>query len=1443
MNEITNRILRNLNINISHNLDCDFLRLEIDELQNNVDVILGSTQLLDVQIYMSIYNAIKHTYGDRVNKLRLRYELENKHLNYYRKEEIFSYLSFFFQNSDMLSQILNDCNLNIIDNNLEIDSESKMLKLVDVTSAIEQVFKILDINCDNIIIKVEESNNLELIQKQVEKKIQKTVTSANFGTINPNIELVNIYEAKESLMPEQKVIIQGKAYGVELRSGTSKRGRDYTLLSFYIFDGNDAIKCSCFAGKQMPLEKLKIIKNNMVIKVQGIVKDDPYLNNQKSCDVTALEVILEQAPITNRSDEVENKRVELHLHTNLSTLSGISKIDDYAMLAKEFSHDTLAITDRDVVQSFVHGDRIKKDYGLKMVYGVEANVFTKPNIVENPIDINLKDAVYCVFDTETTGLSANFNKLIEIGAVKYQNGEIIDRFQQFIKIDEPLSEFISNLTSITDEDLSSGVDLRTGLENFLKWSKDTILVAHNATFDRQVMARNYERVLNKSFDMPIIDTLELSRFINYERTYHSLSQLSKLYKVPIDENAHHRADYDAQQLAYIFAKMLIQLEDLGITNLSELNTKNNIAHNRGMTNLIYVKNQKGLAPFYKIISDSLTTDFMINPRVNEENVLSVRENLIYVGGGGVDGSIVDAYLNKNDDEFRDIISKFDYIEIMPPSQYNTLIENNTFNDVSQIHTMLQTIINVSEELDKNVIATGNAYFTEPNLAIAKEMVISSSYGNYAINKDYSVDKKFLKDREKFDQWRQTNLSTIKDQYYKTTQEMLDEFSFLNDPEKYVVTNPKTLVNEIEEIQIIPDGLFTPKIEGVDEKVRDLVFSSARNIYGDKLPKLIEDRINKELESIIGYGYAIIYYISYKLVKYSNDNGYLVGSRGSVGSSVVAFFMGISEVNPIIPHYVCPNCHHIEFFEDGEVASGFDLEDKCCPECGVQMTHDGQNIPFETFLGFKGDKVPDIDLNFSGEFQGQAHEFVRSKDTLNDDELFDFDHAFRAGTIKSLAEKTAINAVKSYYRLLGEEADEALVKYYASFCTGVKQSTGQHPGGIIVIPQDKTVYDFTPIQYPANQKNSLWRTTHFDFNAIHDNVLKLDILGHDDPTMLKHLRDLTGIDPTTINVTDKKVLSLFINNESLNFQKDVDLDLGSLGLPEFGTETAMKLLRKAKPKSFADLVQVSGLSHGTGIWAGNAEDLIDSGTCTISEVIGCRDDIMSYLLLHNLPSKDAFNIMEKVRKGKGLSPEDEELMRANSVPDWYISSCKKIEYMFPKAHACAYVLMALRIGWYKVYHPVAYYCAYFSSRIDKFSVHSMIKGFEQIQIEYNQLLGDRKKKVSERLSQLSDEIIDEKLKCLNMSREMTARGFVFYPVDLNKSLASKFCMSENGDGLIIPFQAVDKLGEKEAMSIVAAREEKPFVSIADFRARTKVKSSSFEELKLIGVFDNLPEEGE
>lgn len=1264
----------------------------------------------------------------------------------------------------------------------------------------------------NVVKSAVKKKNIKLFGEDLLEKKAQTIEQV----LDPNNLLVNC-------------TVEGIIYDLEVREL-----KKTSLLTLMIFDGSATITLKAFPGfnNQPPrIDDFKQLKVGMKIKARGKKEYDRYAQDD-TIMLQSLTILETESKFTDRVDTSEKKRVELHTHSKMSRNNGISSFMDYAKIAKHFGHKAIAITDHNAVQGFVEAERAAKAHDLKVIYGVEATTVGETVICFNPTNKNIDDVEYVVYDVETTGLSANFNKLIEIGAVKVRGKQIVDRFQQFIQIDEPLSDFTTSLTGITDEDLQGGTTLKDALRKFYDWSKNSVLVAHNAIFDLQFLARNYEKELGLSLKQPVIDTLELSRFLHPENTYHSLKILAKRYKVVMDSDSHHRADYDAEKLTEIFMQMLPKLNDLEIKTLVELNTKNNINKTRGKHNLIYVKNMDGLRDLYYLISQASTDDFQQEPRILKENLNKLRNNLLVIGAGCTKSEIIDGYLNKNQKDFKALVKAFDYIELLPLSQYQSLINDGTFKSREDIIKMQQDIYAVAKELNVSVVANGNVHYLEPEHAIVKEILYGKDFKADKIKKYKDGTEEFI-DKVKFNKWREENRLKNEDQYFKSTDEMLEEFSHFDEEicEEIIIDNPNEIAETVEVLKIIPDELFTPNIDGVEEKLRNMVYEKARSIYGESLPEIVEARIEKELKSIIGYGFSVIYYISHKLVKHSLDNDYLVGSRGSVGSSLVATFMDITEINPLVPHYVCPKCKESHFIEDGSYGSGYDLPIKKCEKCDVEMIRDGQDIPFETFLGFEGDKVPDIDLNFSGEFQANAHNYVRLKDDLNDPELFDFNHAFRAGTIGTIATKTAYAYTRNYFELIDRPARNTDLNYYLRYAEGIKRTTGQHPGGIIVVPSHHEIYEFTAIQYPADDKKQPWRTTHFDFHSIHDNLLKLDILGHDDPTMLKRLKDLTGVDPKYVNITDKKVMELFSSTKSLGVDSaDIMSELGTMGVPEFGTKFVMEMLKDTKPSSYAELVQISGLSHGTDVWLGNAKELIDDGTCVLKDVIGCRDDIMVYLMYQGLDAAKAFNIMEKVRKGKGVTDEEIALMRENNVPEWYISSCQKIKYMFPKAHAAAYVLMALRIAYYKVYYPLEYYAAYFSSRVDDFDAHSMIGGSE--------VLRKRIEHIEMNIEEMSDVKRKSLLNSLKMSLEMCERGFKFIKFDLNHSEANEFVISEEKDGIIMPFSTLDGLGEKEALRIIEERKEKEFSTIEDFKKRTRVKKKSFEQLEYYDVFTEL-----
>ena len=1408
---------------LSKKTDIEFIKIITKEVEKEIEFYIFSEKMISLELFNEIKNALIKLFPEQKINLYMDFNIRNEEnvVNFF-KDIVNRY------NKD----ILQDCKISLFDLNLSIMFKNKFLlsEFLEIKNKVKK-----ELELQNIKINIIESFDEEIIKKIeesqkeieiVEKKAINLKNDLDFGEVFNQIdEIVDVFDPYNI---KNIYTIKGKIFFSELRN----LKKTY-LLTIMLHDETGNITCKKFPGfnGQIPtVEQLKQIKQGMEVIVTGTKEMDRY-SNEETLMITGLKVVNDNSEITNREDNSEEKRVELHLHTKMSKNNGINSLEEYAKLAKHFGHKGLAITDHDVVQAFVDGDKISQKYDLKILYGVEANVVKEPIIVYNAKNKEIKDALYVIFDVETTGLSANFNDLIEIGAVKYQNGRIIDNYQAFIDIGYKLSNFTTELTGITNEDLKTGKKLDLVLKEFKEWCGDeAVLVAHNANFDRQFIARNYEKVLNVKLENQVLDTLELSRFLNPENTYHSLKILAKKYGVELDANAHHRADYDAKKLSEIFIKMLEQIKEKNINTFEELNTKNNINKTHGYHNLIYVKNQKGLSELYKLVSDANTINLQITPRMLEKDILKYQENLIYVGGGCSKSEIIYGYLNYSKEEFLTLLKKYQYIEILPPEQYQELIETDIFNNIEDIKKMIKNIVLAAKNVGIKVLANGNVHFTEPELYICKEMLYAKDFKKDKIKKDKDGNEIEI-DVLNFNKWQNSNINKNQNQYFKTTEELLNEFSFLENAFEYVIKNTNEFLENTEKINIIPKDLFTPEIDGVDQKLIDMVYQNAKNIYGDELPEIIKERMEKEIKAITTYGFSVIYYIAHKLVKYSLDNGYLVGSRGSVGSSLVASFMNITEINPLPPHYVCPKCKKSEFILDGTYGSGYDLPIKKCDICNEEMKRDGQDIPFETFLGFKGDKVPDIDLNFSGDFQQKAHEFIRSKNKLNDEELFDETHSFRAGTIGTLAAKTAYAYIKNYFELTSKEYTNTDINYYISFLEGIKRTTGQHPGGIIVVPQKYNIYDFTPIQYPADDKNSNWQTTHFDFHSIHDNLLKLDILGHDDPTMLKKLYDLTGINPQSINITDEKVMELFSSNKSLNIENEYSdlFELGTLGVPEFGTDFVMGMLKDTKPKTFTELVIVSGLSHGTDVWLGNAKELIDNKICEFKDVIGCRDDIMVYLMYQGIDALQAFNIMENVRKGKGLTIDEINTLKEKNIPDWYIDSCQKIKYMFPKAHACAYVLMALRIAWYKVYYPLEYYCAYFSSRVDDFDAFSMVEGKETI-LRKIEILNDN--------NEFSDIKRKNLIASLKMCLEMVTRGFKFLKIDIEKSQSFEFVIDKEENALIIPFIALEGLGETEAINIVEQRNIKDFKTKEDFKNRTKIKTKTYEQLERFGAFDHL-----
>ncbi|MGM8364102.1 PolC-type DNA polymerase III [Virgibacillus sp. W0181] len=1212
------------------------------------------------------------------------------------------------------------------------------------------------------------------------------------------------YEVKDEPMQmveiqeeERRAVVQGYIFNAEVRKLRSGR----SLLIIKATDYTDSLEIKMFSRNDEDEIMFGAVKEGIWIKARGRIQTDMYSN-----ELAMMANDINQINVASRMDTApeDDKRVELHAHTTMSQLDAVTSPARLIGQAAKWGHKAIAITDHAGVQGFPEAHAAGEKHQVKVIYGVEANLVDDGvPIAYNSKDIDLKDATYVVFDVETTGLSAVYDTIIELAGVKIYQGEIIDRFESFANPHKALSSRITEITGITDDMLIDAPEVNNVLRDFHEWMGDSILVAHNASFDIGFLNEGFKRIEIEQVKNSVIDTLELARFLYPDLGNHRLNTLCKLLDIELTQ--HHRAIYDAEATGYLFWKFVQELINKAITNHNELNDHmgegNAYQNSRPNHCILLATNQTGLKNLYKLVSYSHIHYFYRVPRIPRSLLTKHREGLL-VGSGCAQGEVFETMMQKSADAAEKAAAFYDYIEVQPPSNYSNLLGDLIANE-AQVLDIISNIVNLGKRLDKPVVATGNVHYIDDHEKLYRQILIASQKGN------------------------PLNRQRIPDTPFRTTSDMLEAFQFLGEDKAHeiVVLNTNNIANKMEELSPIQDSLYTPNIEGADEEVRNLTYSNAEAIYGKPVPDIVEQRLEKELSSIIGHGFAVIYLISHKLVKKSLTDGYLVGSRGSVGSSLVATMMEITEVNPLPAHYACTSCHYNEFITDGSVASGFDLADKNCPNCEKPLMKDGQDIPFETFLGFKGDKVPDIDLNFSGEYQPKAHNYTK--------ELFGVDNVFRAGTIGTIANKTAYGYVKGYasdkqlfYK--GAETDRLV-----QGCTGVKRTTGQHPGGIIVVPTDKEIYDFTPIQFPADDRKSEWRTTHFDFHSIENNLLKLDILGHDDPTMIRMLQDLSGIDPFTIPTDDKEVMKIFSGTEAIGVTPEqINCKTGTLGVPEFGTSFVRQMLEDTKPNSFAELVIISGLSHGTDVWLGNAEELINNGICELADVIGCRDDIMVYLMHKGLEASLAFKIMEFVRKGRGLQEEWIEEMKKHDVPDWYIESCKKIKYMFPKAHAAAYVLMAVRIAYFKVHHPILFYASYFSIRAADFELETMVKG--------PVALRERIENIKEKGNDASPK---EKnlLTVLEVSLEMCERGYSFQQVDLYKSNAAEFIVEDNT--LIPPFNAVDGLGTNAAINIVKAREDGEFLSKQDLRVRSRISKTVLEYLDTHGCLQGMAEENQ
>ena len=1266
--------------------------------------------------------------------------------------------------------------------------------------------------------------------------------------------------------------ITGTVFGYDKRS---IRNGTKLMATFGLGDDRSAINIRAVeGGEELSADLLSSLKDGMQLRVKGaFVREFRQGIADEQFQVFA-HYIEKLASKPLREDPEESKRVELHLHSKMSAMDGLGEMGNYVKLAHNMGMKALALTDHGVMQSFPEAERACADINksiekpedkFKILYGVEFYAFPKPRYGWNYVDTPLQKARYCVFDFETTGLSCKYDKTTEFGAVLIEDGRIVDRKDFFINAGVHIPENIQKKTKITDEMIKDGLTEKEAAFEIEKFAEGCILVSHNANFDVGFLDALRKTAGLPKDTHPVIDTLALSHYLFPGAARHSLGALSRNLKLDVyDEDEAHRADFDAEALNSVWQTIIPLLEKDGCITHRDLDKlvckdKKMYKHLKTEHIVAIAKNKEGIKSLYKLVSYSETKYMALGsvPKIPYEEIEKERENLL-IGSACFNGCVFQNAMLRSDDTLEESMKFFDYIEVQPRENYSWLVNMGELSK-ERLQSVLDSIVEKADKLGKPVCATGDVHYVNPEDKITRDIYISAKALGGGTHPLMSYRRK--NNPEKFPN---------PDQHFRSTKEMLDEFKQWLPEEKafeIVVTNTNKIAEQVEPCDILKTRLYTPdaNLPGSKEKLEEICWGNLKKRYdidrdseypSDSPKGIIKARLIQELDGIINNGYSVTYYIAHLLVKKAADDGFFVGSRGSVGSSFAAHMADITEVNPLAPHYICPKCHHLEWAEDKSFKSGYDLPPKKCPECGEPLVQAGQSIPFQTFLGFSAEKVPDIDLNFDADYQSRAHAYTRELlSTAEENRLYkagetvDSPHVIRAGTISCSEEKNAIGYVKSYYedylKRPVQAKDNAYIKYIASRCTGVKKTTGQHPGGIVVIPADMDIFDFTPYQYPADDESVGWLTTHFEFASMHDCVLKLDELGHVDPLALRKMKDMTGIDFKTLPMNDKKVLSLFTTNKALGIKECGNKDTwdfikdtyktGSIALPEFGTPFVQGLIKQAKPKTFDDLLIISGLSHGTDVWNNNAQDLIMKQGLELKDVIGCRDDIMNYLIGMGVDNSLAFKMMEDVRKGKFPKTQDKYLpaLKEANVPEWYINSCRKIQYLFPRAHATAYVMGAIRVAWYKIYKPAAFYAVYLGTRCDSYDIKAMTSSIDEMVAA----IQDYQKRRDNKTANASDE---EKLKALLAACELTARGLKVGKVDLMNSDSSEWTISEDGLTIIPPFTSIPNFGIKAAKGIEDARKNGEFISIQDLKDRANIGNSTIEALREVGSLEGMSE---